>query len=244
MIDRSRIREHMDVIDFGRRARRHGRRGRGRAHQADQGFVERRPASSCRPVRRRAGRRACPSVEDRAPRSGLALRRRRGAAAAQRKPANPLPPIRNPASTAPTPRRNYMLPWVLAGLALLALILALSQCDRDEDDRAVRTDRQRDPRGRHAARRRRAAASRARWPMTSTASWAARTACRAPSPSTRVNFDSGTANLRAADNGDLNDIARVLGRLSRRRARRSSAMPMRRATAPSTATSAPTAPRR
>ena len=43
-----------------------------------------------------------------------AARPRPGAA----KPANPLPPLRNPTVDGATPRRNFMLPWVLGGLAL------------------------------------------------------------------------------------------------------------------------------
>lgn len=47
--------------------------------------------------------------------------------------ASAIPPIRNPAVDGSQPRRNYYLPWVLLGLALLAiLLLATNSCDRDD----------------------------------------------------------------------------------------------------------------
>src|SRR5688572_32356275 len=138
---------------------------------------------------------------------GLALAASGAAVAGAAKPASPLPPIRNPAVDGAAPRRNYMLPWVLAGLALLALILALSQCDRDDDDRTVRTSERTEvvtPRvagaplvaGTLAYDLDRFMASEDGLPRTFTFD--------------AVNFDSGTANLRGADDDDLNDIARVL----------------------------------
>jgi outer membrane protein OmpA-like peptidoglycan-associated protein len=128
-------------------------------------------------------------------------------AQASAKPANPLPPIRNPAVGGAEPRRNYMLPWVLAGLALLALILALSQCDND--DRGVRTTDAAVPavvtprvagaplrEGTLAYDLDRFMGSEDGLPRTFTFD--------------AVNFDSGTANLRGEDDRDLNDLARVL----------------------------------
>lgn len=124
------------------------------------------------------------------------------------KPANPLPPLRNPTVDGAAPRRNFMLPWVLGGLALLALILALATCDGDKDRREVRTAETVPavvtPRvagaplvpGTLAHELDRFMASKDGLPRTFTFD--------------AVNFDSGTANLRGADNDDLNDIARVL----------------------------------
>ena len=43
-----------------------------------------------------------------------------------------VPPIRNPAVEGSTPRRNYYLPWILAALALLVLLLLLGFCHRKE----------------------------------------------------------------------------------------------------------------
>jgi outer membrane protein OmpA-like peptidoglycan-associated protein len=130
-----------------------------------------------------------------------------GAAAAGTARANPLPPLRNPAVDGAEPRRNYMLPWVLGGLALLALILALSQCDRDKDRARpvdVATTEIVTPRVAGAPLREgtlaydldRFMSSKDGLPRTFTFEG--------------VNFDSGTANLRSADSSDLDDIARVL----------------------------------
>ena len=130
---------------------------------------------------------------------------------------NPLPPIRNPAVDGAEPRRNYMLPWVLAGLALLALILALTQCDGDGDERDARSASAAVPavvtprvagaplrQGTLAYDLDRFMASEDGLPRTFTFDG--------------VNFDSGTANLRAADTSDLDDIARVLAAYPKSRA--------------------------
>lgn len=54
------------------------------------------------------------------------------------KPASPLPPVSNPAVGHAPPRRNYLLPWVLLGLAVLALLLLLTRCGHhDSDDRTT-----------------------------------------------------------------------------------------------------------
>ena len=56
---------------------------------------------------------------------------------------SPLPPIRNPAAGGARPRRNYWLPWVLLGLAVLAVLLMLTQGGRDENkiNEAIARDR-------------------------------------------------------------------------------------------------------
>jgi outer membrane protein OmpA-like peptidoglycan-associated protein len=132
-------------------------------------------------------------------------------------PQNPLPPIRNPAVDGAAPRRNYMLPWVLAGLALLALILALTQCDKDDDRREARTADAAVP----AVVTPRVAGAPLR-PGTLAYDLDRFMGSEDGLPRTftfeGVNFDSGTANLRAADSGDLDDIARVLAAYPKSRA--------------------------
>ncbi len=140
---------------------------------------------------------------------GLAATGAAAAGAKDAKAANPLPPIRNPTVDGAEPRRNYMLPWVLGGLALLALILALATCEGKDDGRASRTTDSGasavvTPRvagaplvpGSLAYDLDRFMGSKDGLPRTFTFD--------------AINFDSGTANLRRADNDDLNDIARVL----------------------------------
>ena len=111
--------------------------------------------------------------------------------------------------------RNKWLWWLLGGLALLALIVGLSQCDRD-DDRAVVRDgaatATETPRVAGAPLRNgtlaydldRFLASEDGLPRTFTFD--------------QVNFDSGTATLREADRSDLDDIARVLAAYPKSRA--------------------------
>ncbi len=109
-----------------------------------------------------------------------------------------------------------MLPWVLAGLALLALIIALSQCDRGDDNHAPTDD---------------AAVPAAVTPRVAGAPLIPGTlaydldrfmASKDGVPRTftfdAVNFDSGTANLHGEDSGDLDDIARVLAAYASSRA--------------------------
>ncbi len=140
---------------------------------------------------------------------GLAAAGAAATAGGAAKPANPLPPLRNPTVDGATPRRNFMLPWVLAGLALLALILALATCEGEKDGRegraadaevsAVVTPRVAGAPlipGTLAHDLDRFMGSKDGLPRTFTFD--------------AVNFDSGTANLRGADDDDLNDIARVL----------------------------------
>ena len=131
------------------------------------------------------------------------------AAGAASKPANPLPPIRNPAVGGAEPRRNYMLPWVLGGLALLALILALATCDGNDDGRATRT-RDSDVSGVVTPR----VAGAPLIPGTLAHDLDRFMGSKDGLPRTftfdAVSFDSGTANLRGEDSDDLNDVARVL----------------------------------
>ena len=132
------------------------------------------------------------------------------AAAGASKPASPLPPIRNPSVDGAAPRRNYMLPWVLAGLALLIVILALSQCDRDDGDNRAAGSAAPDAPAVVIPR----VAGAPLIPGTLAFDLDRFMGSKDGVPRTFafdvVNFDSGTANLRAGDDGDLNDIARVL----------------------------------
>lgn len=103
-------------------------------------------------------------------------------------------------------RKANWLPWLLGGAALIALLAALSQCD-DREAATVGTD----PVATTAA--------------TTTAAGTYATGTTAyevdrylagteTAPRTfafqRLNFDSGAATIRDADQSDLNDIARVL----------------------------------
>lgn len=119
---------------------------------------------------------------------------------------NPLPPIKNPAVDTSVPRRNYMLPWVLGALVLLALILLLTQCgDRGKDRQATTTTTQQTTTQRVAGAPLREGtlayqldqflASGDGLPRTFTFD--------------KLNFDSGQATVREQDKGDLDDVARV-----------------------------------
>jgi len=96
-----------------------------------------------------------------------------------------------------------LLPWILGGLLLLALLFGLSQCDRD-DGRASRDSAVVTPRVVGAPLREGTLAydvdgflaGKDGTPRTFTLD--------------KVNFDSGTAGLREDDRGDLDDLARVL----------------------------------
>ena len=206
MIDRSQIRQHMDVISAdGERVGTvdavEGERIKltkdasadGKHHHVDLSDVAR----------------VDEHVHLSKSRAALGLAAAGAATGGAATPAIPLPPIRNPTVEGAAPRRNYMLPWVLAGLALLALILAVSQCDRDDDDRATRTTDTAAPGvvvprvagaplipGTLAYDLNRFMASEDGLPRTFTFG--------------AVNFDSGTANLRRQNASDLDDIARVL----------------------------------
>lgn len=115
-----------------------------------------------------------------------------------------IPEIRNPAVASAAPRRNYMLPWVLGALVLLALIALLTQCGRhDRATTTTTTTEQTTQRvvgaplraGSLADNLDQFLASKDGLPRTFTFD--------------KVNFDTGSAQLRAADRTDLDDIARV-----------------------------------
>ncbi len=104
---------------------------------------------------------------------------------------------------------NKMLWLILGGLALLALIIALGQCGRDDDRRVLRGDGAASPEivvprvagaplrdGTLAFELNRFLTSKDGLPRTFTFD--------------RVNFGVGTANLRDNDRADLDDLARVL----------------------------------
>jgi outer membrane protein OmpA-like peptidoglycan-associated protein len=217
MIDRSKIREHMDVIaSDGERI--------GTVDAVEGERIKLIRDASSDGEHHRVNLSDVARVDEHVHLSktraalGLGLAGSGAAAGAQAgKSANPLPPIRNPAVGSAEPRRNYMLPWVLAGLALLALVLALSQCDRDDDDRGARTNNDKisaivTPRvagaplvpGTLAHDLDRFMNSKDGLPRTFAFD--------------AVNFDSGTANLRGQDNDDLDDIARVLAAYPKSRA--------------------------
>ena len=206
MIDRSRIRAHMDVIaSDGERVGRvdaiEGERIKLTKDSASDGvhhFVDLADVARVDDHVHLAKTRAA---------LGLAVAGATAAGAKAATPNIPLPPIRNPAVDGAAPRRNYMLPWVLAGLALLALILALTQCD-DDNDRARGVES-----AAPAVVTPRVAGAPLR-PGTLAYDLDRFMAGKDGLPRTftfdAVNFDSGTANLRAADSSDLDDIARVL----------------------------------
>lgn len=203
MIDRSRIRAHMDVIaSDGHRI--------GRVDEVDGERIKLTRDSSSDGAHHHVDLADVARVDDHVhlskTRAALGAALAGGAAGATAH--NPLPPLRNPAVDGAEPRRNYMLPWVLAGLALLALILALTQCDQDKDRAAPTGDAATPafvtPRVAGAPLREgtlaydldRFMSSKDGLPRTFTFD--------------AINFDTGTANLRSADNSDLDDIARVL----------------------------------
>lgn len=206
MVDRSAIRPHMDVIDStGERV--------GKVDEIAGERIKLAKDSSSDGQHHHVDLSDVARVDDHVHLSktraelGLAMAGAAATGTDASKASNPLPPIRNPAVGGAEPRRNYMLPWVLAGLALLALIIALSQCDRGKDNRVRTTDAAPvvvTPRvagaplvpGTLAYDLDRFMSSKDGLPRTFTFD--------------AINFDSGTANLRGADDRDLNDIARVL----------------------------------
>ncbi|WP_133366220.1 DUF2171 domain-containing protein [Qipengyuania sediminis] len=114
-------------------------------------------------------------------------------------------------------KKTNWLPWVLGGAALLALLAALSQCD-DRDAARTGTD---------------PVATATTTTTTTTAVGAYATGTTAfevdrylagaeAAPRTfqfqNLNFDSGAATIRDADQSDLNDIARVLNAYPQARA--------------------------
>ncbi len=110
------------------------------------------------------------------------------------------PEIKNPAVPSAQPRRNYMLPWVLGALVLLALILLLTQCGHRSSGTTTATTTQRVAgaplqEGTLAYQLDQFLASKDGLPRTFTFD--------------RLNFDPGQSAVRSAETGDLDDIARV-----------------------------------
>ncbi|MCA1654183.1 MAG: OmpA family protein [Sphingomonadales bacterium] len=97
-----------------------------------------------------------------------------------------------------------MLPWVLGALAVLALILLLTQCGH-RDDRSTTTTTQ------QTTTQRVAGAPLAQGSLADQLDQFL--ASKGGLPRTfsfdRLNFDTGKATIRSADEQDLNDIARV-----------------------------------
>lgn len=128
-----------------------------------------------------------------------------GAAATGTAHASPLPEIKNPAVAATAPRRNYMLPWVLGALVLLALLALLTQCGKHDDGATTTTTTTQTVTQRVAGAPLRDGtlaysldqflSSKDGLPRTFTFD--------------KLNFDTGSATLREADMTDLDDIARV-----------------------------------
>ena len=129
---------------------------------------------------------------------------------------SPIPAIKNPAVQGARPRRNYRLPWVLLGLALLTLVLMLTQCGRDEDriNEAVARDRAMQQ---QAARG--AAADADKGPGTyrqgtlayDVNQYLISNARREQSFAFRqVGFAPGNALFSDADQGDIAELAQVL----------------------------------
>jgi outer membrane protein OmpA-like peptidoglycan-associated protein len=206
MVDHSRIREHMEVLDSaGERV--------GTVDALDGGRIKltRDGSANHQYVDLAYVTRVDDQVHLAKTRDALGLTAAAAAAkdaAGAAKPANPLPPLRNPAVDGARPRRNYMLPWVLAGLALLALIIALSQCDRDDHD----TRRAADGAVPAVVTPRVAGAPLIPGTLAYDLNQFMSGTDGLPRTFTfgEINFDPGTANLRTDDVGDLNDIARVL----------------------------------
>ncbi|MDP9086811.1 MAG: DUF2171 domain-containing protein, partial [Pseudomonadota bacterium] len=126
--------------------------------------------------------------------------------------ASPLPEIRNPAVASAAPRRNYMLPWVLGAVVLLALVALLTQLGRHDKTTTTTTEQTVTQRvagaplreGTLAYQLDQFLASKDGLPRTFTFD--------------NLNFDTGSATLREADMTDLDDIARVFAAYPRARA--------------------------
>ena len=113
-------------------------------------------------------------------------------------------------------RKANWLPWIIGGLALIALIAALSQCEREDADDATRGDTASEevvvPRvagaplseGTLAYSLEQFLASEDGTPRTFTFD--------------RLNFNTGQATIRDADDRDLDDIARVFAAYPKARA--------------------------
>jgi outer membrane protein OmpA-like peptidoglycan-associated protein len=103
-----------------------------------------------------------------------------------------------------------IVPWIVGALALLALIFALTQCD-DRDGARARGDGDSAELANPTVARVPGAPLRSGTMAYDLVSFLAG---KDGTPRTftfdKINFDSGTANLRGADNADLDDLARVL----------------------------------
>jgi outer membrane protein OmpA-like peptidoglycan-associated protein len=139
---------------------------------------------------------------------------------------NPLPPIRNPAVKDAHPRRNYYLPWVLLGLALLAILLLLTRSCSDE--------RNRDDSSQAAATNSTAplAVETVRLPngrsvevATTSLNYALQRYLASDEPTPRafvfdnLNFDTASAAIRQQDVGTINTLAEILRAYPNARAR-------------------------
>ncbi|HUQ13271.1 MAG TPA: DUF2171 domain-containing protein [Novosphingobium sp.] len=111
-------------------------------------------------------------------------------------------------------RKVNWLPWIIGGLALIALIAALSQCDKDDADDAAVTPSE------EVAVPRVAGAPLAEGSLAY--SLEQFLAGEDGTPRTfifeRLNFNTGQATIRDADDRDLDDIARVFAAYPKARA--------------------------
>lgn len=122
------------------------------------------------------------------------------------------------AATIPGRSRSFnWLPWLIGGIALLALILALSQCDNDKNDA--------DDVAGTAQQEEVVTPAVAGAPLTSGTLAYDLDRFLASSDGTprtftfeKLNFDSGKATIRAGDEKDLDDIARVFAGYPKARA--------------------------
>lgn len=131
---------------------------------------------------------------------------------------SPIPAIKNPAVTGARPRRNYRLPWVLLGLALLAAILMLTQCGRDEGkvDEAVARDRAAQQQPNAAPAERRAALPAPGTFRQGTLAYDVNQYLISNARGERsfafaeLQFDPGSAEIRDADQSDIATLAQAL----------------------------------
>ena len=133
-----------------------------------------------------------------------------GAAASGDELPGPLPPVANPVVEGAKPRGNYYLPWILGALHLLALLFFLLKAldegiedgreGRDDDDRARITE----TRGGEV--------SYASGTIAGDLDRFLRSDEPAPRTFTfdRLNFDSGSAAVRAGDVRDMDQLAQVM----------------------------------
>lgn len=135
-----------------------------------------------------------------------------------------LPPIRNPAVAGAAPRKNYMLPWVLLGLVVLGLLLALSRCgttDAEKRGEAVQRDQAAQGMARAAAggaatAGATAAATTARGFDQGTLAYDVNQYLISNARAERrfafgnLNFDTASARIRGEDRSDIVQLAEVL----------------------------------